>query len=190
MIKKIDKIQKYTFIAVSFLSLASFIGFGISLLPDTQNYILFILVSLVGIPHGFFDFSIGRKVFKEYFNAWFLVFITLYLTVAALYLTTWIFFPKESLIFFLVIAAYHFGYEDFNYLSKNKINYKNINIFIKGLIIVMAPIIFHYNEVRELFVILTNIDFRYYNFTQNNKILFLVLSFTYIILNKKKQLNK
>ena len=77
MIKKIDKIQKYTFIAVSFLSLVSFIGLGISLLPDTQNYILFILVSLVGIPHGFFDFSIGRKVFKEYFNAWFLVFIIL-----------------------------------------------------------------------------------------------------------------
>ena len=52
----------------------------------------------------------------------------------------------------------------------------------------MAPIIFHYNEVRELFVILTNSDFRYYNFTQNNKILFLVLSFTYIILNKKNSL--
>ena len=188
MIKKIDKIQKYTFIAVSFLSLVSFIGLGFSLRPDTQNYILFILVSLVGIPHGFFDFSIGRKVFKEYFNAWFLVFITLYLAVSALYLTTWVFFPKESLIFFLMIAAYHFGYEDFNYLSKNKINYKNINIFIKGLIIVMAPIIFHYNEVRELFGILTNSDFRYYNFTQNNKILFSVLSFTYIIFNKKSSL--
>ena len=52
----------------------------------------------------------------------------------------------------------------------------------------MAPIIFHYNEVRELFGILTNIDFRYYNFTQNNKILFSVLSFTYIIFNKKSSL--
>ena len=188
MIKKIDNIHKYTFIVISFLSLVSFIGFCFSLHPHTQNYILFILVSLVGIPHGFFDFSIGRKIFKEYFKEWFLIFTSLYLVVAAFFLTTWIFFPEVSLIFFLAIAAYHFGYEDYNYLSKNKINYKNINIFVKGLIIVMAPIIFHYDEIRELFSILTNSDFRYYDFTQNNKILFSILSFTYIIFDKKSSL--
>ena len=188
MIKKIDNIQKYTFIIISLFSLVFYIGLDFSFKADTQNYILFILVSLVGIPHGFFDFSIGRKIFEKYFNAWFIIFTASYISISALYLTTWVLFPEPALIFFLAIAAYHFGYEDYNYLSKNKINYRNINIFIKGLIIVMAPIIFHYDEVRELFSILTNSDFRYHDFSQNNKILFLVLSFAYIIFDNKSSL--
>ena len=89
--------------------------------------------------------------------------------------------------FFLFLAAYHFGFEDSNYMQdKNKIVYIDINIFIKGLIIVFTPILFHFDQVNYLFSILIGYKINGIEFSLIQKILFVFLSATHILFEKKK----
>ena len=66
MIKIIDKWRQGIFILLSFFCFAIFFLTSLNLNTQTQSYILFFLVSLIGIPHGFFDFSIGKNIFQQF----------------------------------------------------------------------------------------------------------------------------
>ena len=65
MINKINIIHKKFFVILSIASLLVFYTFTFSPSIDYQVYFLFGLVSAIGIPHGFFDFSIGKKNIQE-----------------------------------------------------------------------------------------------------------------------------
>ena len=68
---------------------------------------------------------------------------------------------------------------EFNYLGKNKHSFINISIFIKGLIIVFTPVLFHYEQVSHLFSILVGYDLTKFEFTDFQKnTLFLYQFFT------------
>ena len=49
------------------------------------SYILFFLVSLIGIPHGFFDFSIGKNIFQRFRKLWLLYFVSIYILITFFY---------------------------------------------------------------------------------------------------------
>ncbi len=159
MISKIENFRKYFFIlfSISILFIFFFYNFKFSL--TNQSYILFFLVSAIGIPHGFFDFSIGKKIFKKYQSMWLFYFVLSYVSISTIYFAAWFIFPSISLIFFLLIASYHFGFEEFNYMKNSKTSYLNANIFFKGTIIVFTPILFHNDQVNYLFSILIGYDF-------------------------------
>ena len=63
----------------------------------------------------------------------------------------WLFFPTVSLILFLVVASYHFGKEDTELLINNK-NVSNLILyFLKGSLIIIAPLMFHFVETINIF---------------------------------------
>lgn len=188
MINTIDSIQKKIFIALSLATLAIFYLFKIEINLDMQIYLLFFLVSVIGLPHGFFDFSIGKIIFNKYIKAWALYFVIIYLLIAILYFISWIIIPGISLILFLFLAAYHFGFEDHNYLNKKGAVYLNINIFIKGSIIVFTPILFYFDEVNYLFAILTGSSFSGIEFNNIQKFCFIILSLFHILFEKNKNI--
>ena len=108
-------IEKYNTFQINLLFFLSFISIIIVLINPSiltyyfQYYLLLISVAIIGIPHGFFDYSIAEKLFKNQ-NHWIYYFTISYILLSLVYLFFWIQFPLVSLIFFLVISIIHFGY--------------------------------------------------------------------------------
>tara|TARA_B100001057_G_scaffold94168_1_gene90491 strand:- start:628 stop:1338 length:711 start_codon:yes stop_codon:yes gene_type:complete len=63
----------------------------------------------------------------------------------------WLFFPSLLLILFLIIASYHFGKEDSEFLCISKGLFFDILFFLKGSIVISAPLIFQKSKTLEIF---------------------------------------
>ncbi len=108
MVSKIDDIQKKLFVFLSSIAFVSYFLISSDNSLNVQIYLLFFLVSIIGIPHGFFDFSIGKILFKKYLRLWLLYFVITYMLIFIIYFISWLFLPGLSLLIFLFLAAYHF----------------------------------------------------------------------------------
>ena len=145
--------------------------------------LLFILS--IGISHGSLDHIKGKKLLKILGFKSSVVFYFGYIFVGLTTIIIWLLFPKLLLFLFLLIAAFHFGKEDSEFLNKRK-NFELI-YFFKGSLIIVAPLLFHKNETLSIFKSL-NFDITT-NFLINNEILyfFILLSFIsniFLSLNK------
>ena len=116
--------------------------------------ICFLLILTIGISHGSLDHIKGRKLLNilEIDNIYFFYFSYIFLGLAIIIL--WLLFPDITLIFFLIVASYHFGKEDTNFLINNDLPYSLIFYFFKGLLIIIAPLNFHFEETLQIFKIL------------------------------------
>ena len=186
MVSKIDDIQKKLFVFLSSITFASYFLFSSYNSLNIQMYLLFFLVSIIGIPHGFFDFSIGKILFKKYLRLWLLYFVITYMLIFIIYFISWLFLPGLSLLIFLFLAAYHFGFEDYNYLRNENEKYFNVSILIKGLIVVFTPILFHFDDINYLFQLLIGYKLEGIEFTLFQKLLFVALSIFHILFEKEK----
>ena len=145
--------------------------------------LLFILS--IGISHGSLDHIKGKKLLKILGFKSSIVFYFGYIFVGLTTIIIWLLFPKLLLFLFLLIAAFHFGKEDSEFLNKRK-NFELI-YFFKGSLIIVAPLLFHKNETLSIFKSL-NFDITN-SFLINNEILyfFILLSFIsniFLSLNK------
>ena len=145
--------------------------------------LLFILS--IGISHGSLDHIKGKKLLKILGFKSSVVFYFGYIFVGLTTIIIWLLFPKLLLFLFLLIAAFHFGKEDSEFLNKRK-NFELI-YFLKGSLIIVAPLLFHKNETLSIFKSL-NFDITT-SFLINNEILyfFILLSFIsniFLSLNK------
>ena len=80
------------------------------------------------------------------------------------------------MILFLVLAAYHFGKEDSEFISKKKNN--ELIYFLKGSLVVTSPLLFHKDETLNIFKSL-NFDISG-NFLTNNEVLYLFIFLSFI----------
>ncbi len=145
--------------------------------------LLFILS--IGISHGSLDHIKGKKLLKILGFKSSVLFYFGYIFVGLTTIIIWLLFPKLLLFLFLLIAAFHFGKEDSEFLNKRK-NFELI-YFFKGSLIIVAPLLFHKNETLSIFKSL-NFDITT-SFLINNEILyfFILLSFIsniFLSLNK------
>jgi len=186
MVSKIDDIQKKLFVFLSSIAFASYFLISSDNSLNVQIYLLFFLVSIIGIPHGFFDFSIGKILFRKYLRLWLPYFVITYMLIFIIYFISWLFLPGLSLLIFLFLAAYHFGFEDYNYLRNKNEKYFNITILIKGLIVVFTPILFHFDDINYLFQLLIGYKLEGIEFTVFQKLLFSALSVFHILFEKEK----
>jgi len=145
---------------------------------------LFFILS-IGISHGSLDHIKGKKLLKILGFKSSVVFYFGYIFVGLTTIIIWLLFPKLLLFLFLLIAAFHFGKEDSEFLNKRK----NIELiyFFKGSLIIVAPLLFHKNQTLSIFKSL-NFDIST-SFLINNEILyfFILLSFIsniFLSLNK------
>ena len=171
-IKKINLNHSFLFfIFCNIFSLVSFVINDFIISP----LICLLLILSVGISHGSLDNLKGKKLFQIYGinnpNIFYLIYIFIAITIIIL----WVVIPTLSLVIFLIVASYHFGKEDTQFLIIEN-SYFNQSLFlIKGSLIILAPMYFHFNETVSIFKLLL-IDnesfYKFLNFIETNKILF------------------
>ncbi len=147
---------------------------------------LFLILSL-GISHGALDHTKGKKLIKLLNYKSTITFYILYIFTGLSIIFLWLMFPKILLLVFLIVASFHFGKEDSEFIS-----YKpghNLIYFLKGSLVITAPLLFHKTETLEIF---NNLNF---NISQSYLIsdqflcLFIIVSFfANILISSNKQI--
>ena len=106
----------------------------------------------IGISHGSLDHIKGKKLIKILgFKSYYLFYLG-YIAVGLATIFIWILFPKFLLFLFLIVAAFHFGKEDSEFINKNK-NFELI-YFFKGSLVIISPLLFHKYETLSIFKLL------------------------------------
>ena len=135
------------------ISISEFLDRKEIILPF-QTISCFFLISIVGISHGALDHIKGLNLMKFYNIQNKFLFYSIYIFISLFIILLWVLLPTSTLILFLIIASYHFGKEDScvgNIIEKRFIE---ILYFLKGSLIVIAPLSFHTSETLEIFQIL------------------------------------
>ena len=115
--------------------------------------VCFFLIASIGVSHGALDNYKGVKFLKRFNIKNSVYFYTAYIAVSIFVIFLWIIFPVITLILFLTIAAFHFGKED-NVFKKSKMRYVGFFLFLKGALIILAPLYFNFYETVKIFEIL------------------------------------
>ncbi len=135
----------------------SLIFFNLCILLSGIEYLRegsFLIISLfliltIGISHGSLDHIKGKKLIKYFGYKSMSIFYLSYLLFGAVIILIWLIFPKSLLFLFLIIAAFHFGKEDSEFVNQRK-NFELI-YFLKGSLIITSPLFFHKEETLTIF---------------------------------------
>ena len=192
-----NQINKYHTILLFLLSL-SFLILRIDFQAKNITIICFFLIATIGVSHGSLDNFKGNKLLKILKIKNKFLFYLIYIFVSLAVIGSWLIFPLLTLAIFLIVAAYHFGKEDSVFGKVNKFKLLNLLLFLKGSLIILAPLYFHHYETIQIFEIL-GVKLTQYNisliialislslisnfFINKNILLSLLDSFTVIILN-------
>ena len=192
-----NQINKYHTIFLFLLSL-SFLILKIDFQVKNITLVCFFLIATIGVSHGSLDNFKGAKLLKILNIKNKLIFYFIYIFTALAVISIWLIFPFFMLAVFLIVAAYHFGKEDSVFGKINKFKLLNLILFLKGSLIILAPLYFHHYETIQIFEIL-GVKLTQYNisliivlmslslisnfFINKNVLLSLLDSFTVIILN-------
>ena len=170
-IKKIN--LNHSFIFFFFCNIFSIIAFKISYFTISPLICLFLILS-IGVSHGSLDNLKGKKLFQIYGINKFVIFYFSYILISLSVIFFWIIIPSISLIIFLIIASHHFGKEDTQFLIVENSYLNQLFFFLKGTLIIFAPMYFHFDETISIFKLLL-IDnesfYEFLNFLESNKIL-------------------
>jgi len=109
------------------------------------------LILTIGVSHGALDDIKGYKILKIYKIKSKFIFYLSYIFFALLIIFIWVLLPTIALISFLIIAAYHFGKEDCWMIPINKFNLNSIIFFLKGALIILAPLWLKFDETILIF---------------------------------------
>jgi len=192
-----NQINKYHTILLFLLSL-SFLVLRIDFQAKNITIVCFFLIATIGVSHGSLDNFKGNKLLKILKIKNKFLFYLIYIFVSLAVIGSWLIFPLLTLAIFLIVAAYHFGKEDSVFGKVNKFKLLNLLLFLKGSLIILAPLYFHHYETIQIFEIL-GVKLIQYNisliiilmslslisnfFINKNILLSLLDSFTVIILN-------
>ena len=195
---KFFKINKYLTLIIFFFSLICLAFSGQKIDLDFANLICLFLILTIGVSHGSLDHLKGYKILKIYKIQYKFLFYLIYILISLMVILFWIFFPFIVLSFFLFIASYHFGKEDSSFLEVRKQNFTNFYFFLKGSLVVLAPLWANPEETVKIFEIL-NVELKFFNndiifsfigisilsnlFISKNAIFGLLDSFSIIVLN-------
>ena len=146
MIDKINFRHSILFLIVSIL-ITSFDYFRNS----PFLFVCLVLVASIGISHGAMDNMKGAQLLKIFDMKSMLTFYAGYSAISVLVICVWLLSSTFLLFLFLLVASYHFGKEDSEFLFQSKKFYLDILFFLKGLVIISAPLLFHYTDTINIF---------------------------------------
>ena len=150
-IKKIN--FKHSFIFFLFCNIVSlpFIkAYNLSISP----LICLLLILIIGVSHGSLDHIKGRKLLKIFKINNIITFYTSYFLLAVTIIILWVLLPTVVLIAFLIVASFHFGKEDTQFLIDNNSYLNQFLFFLKGSLVILAPLYFNFNETVSIFKLL------------------------------------
>ena len=193
-IKKIN--FKHSFIFFLFCNIVSlpFLkAYNLSISP----LVCLLLILIIGVSHGSLDHIKGRKLLKIFQINNIITFYTFYFLLAVTIIILWVLLPTVVLIAFLIIASFHFGKEDTQFLIDNNSYLNQFLFFLKGSLVILAPLYFNFNETVSIFKLLLIENESFYqslNVIENNNFLIIgiVLSAlsSIILFFKKFELKK
>jgi Brp/Blh family beta-carotene 15,15'-monooxygenase len=143
-----------------------------------------VTVTIIGIPHGFFDYSVAERLFRNHIN-WVYYFTMGYISLSLLYSLIWIYYPLAALMFFLVISIFHFGIEELNHIEYMDMSF--YQIFIIGSMPIALPILFHSQDVFFIFNQIIGLNINYADINIYMYYLYLSLLFVALYLNGIKR---
>ena len=150
---KIINLNKYHSVLIFFLSIIFFL-INLDLNYRLNTLICFFLITTLGVSHGALDNLKGYKLLKKFKiknNSYFYV---SYIILALIVVVLWYLLPTITLIVFLFVASLHFGKEDNVFGYNKKIKFLNFFLFLKGSLVVSAPLHFNFDETAQIFQIL------------------------------------
>jgi hypothetical protein len=110
-------IQRLFVGAVAFLLILNY-SLG-TLSFEVQAIILSILMLVLGLPHGALDHKIAEATGLVDTRRKLILFFAGYLLLSIVGFIFWVTFPLASLLFFLLISAWHFGSDFSKFSSSN-----------------------------------------------------------------------
>lgn len=125
-------------------------------IPITLQLVYFIaMIAVTGIPHGALDHIVASANTKKLGRQFhFGKFLLKYLIAVLLYAICWIFLPAWSLLFFLIISAWHFGETDIPNFNKEWI--WNINRLLWGSFVLLLILLTHQQETTTILMRITS----------------------------------
>jgi len=175
----INKINFYH--SIIFFLFSCFIALAVNQFENLiiSPVVCLFLILTIGISHGALDDQKGKKLSQLYNIKKSYLFYLIYSLIGIVIIIFWLFFPTLSLILFLIVASYHFGKEDTEFLINNE-NISNLILyFFKGSLIIIAPLMFHFIETINIFKLLLIENEKFYlflNFIEDKSILLFALS--------------
>jgi Brp/Blh family beta-carotene 15,15'-monooxygenase len=143
--------RSHTLFVVGLLALALAVSPFIPSLPlGGQLTILALAVVIFGLPHGALDLALVQAASRGSWQA-LADAIGVYLVVSAAVLAIWITAPVTALWGFLAIAVIHFGLGDTEDVHGPQ---RAVEVIARGGFAGMAPLVFHPQTTRDLFVLL------------------------------------
>ncbi len=150
-IKKIN--LNHSFIFFLFCNIFSVIVFKFTNL-DISTLFCFLLILTIGVSHGALDHLKGKKLLTILNIKKFYIFYLIYILLALSVILVWTIVPAITLIVFLAVASFHFGKEDTQFLINKSSNLTSILYFFRGLLIIIAPMYFDFDETVTIFKML------------------------------------
>ncbi|MDA8608869.1 Brp/Blh family beta-carotene 15,15'-dioxygenase [Candidatus Pelagibacter bacterium] len=174
MINNIKRINlNHSFIFFLFCNIISLITFKAKNFSISPLICLF-LILVIGVSHGSLDHVKGKKLLKNFDIKNVFFFYVSYILLAIFIIIAWVLLPAISLLLFLVVASYHFGKEDTQFLTTNANSINPLLYFFKGSLIILAPMFFHFDETVTIYKFLLVEDETFYtilDYIETNKIL-------------------
>ena len=170
-IKKIN--LNHSFIFFLFCNIFSIITFKIFYFTISPLICLLLILS-IGVSHGSLDNEKGRKLFQILGINNFLIFYLSYILISLIVIILCVIIPFISLVIFLIVASYHFGKEDTQFLIIKNSYLNQLLFFLKGSLIILAPMYFNFDETISIFKLLLINNESFYIFLdsiETNKIL-------------------
>jgi len=170
-IKKIN--LTHSFIFFLFSNIFSIIIFKLNNF-NVSPLICLLLILTIGVSHGSLDHVKGKRLFNILNINKISIFYFSYILIAILVIIIWTIIPFISLMIFLLVASYHFGKEDTQFLINENSYFNQLLFFFKGLLIIIAPMFFHFEETVAIFKLLlvdNEIFYSTLEFIEVNKIL-------------------
>ena len=170
-IKKIN--FKHSFIFFLFCNIVSLPiikAYNLSISP----LVCLLLILIIGVSHGSLDHIKGRKLLKIFQINNIITFYTSYILLAVTIIILWVLLPTIVLIAFLIVASFHFGKEDTQFLIDNNSYLNQFLFFLKGSLVILAPLYFNFNETVSIFKLLLIENESFYqslNAIENNNFL-------------------
>ena len=137
--------------------------------------ICLILILTIGVSHGSLDHIKGKKLLNILKLENIIIFYLTYILIAITIILIWNLIPSISLIIFLIIASFHFGKEDTQFLINEYSYFNNFLFFLKGSLIILSPMYFHFDETISIFKLLLIENETFYSslsFIESNKVLY------------------
>jgi Brp/Blh family beta-carotene 15,15'-monooxygenase len=172
-----DKIKKinlnHSFIFFFVVNIFCILIFKYSNL-NISTILCLLLILIIGVSHGSLDHIKGQKLLELFNFKSIYIFYISYILISGVVIATWMLLPLITLIIFLIIASYHFGKEDTQFLINNRSYFTQMLYFFKGFLIILAPLYFHFQETVAIFKLLLIDNEMFYlslNFIETNKVI-------------------